>query len=103
MSPMESPGFGHREDVMAAFNLPPGVRGDEYEIAGPDSEREAAEFCAACGRVQPGLVASYGPDLWFTCDACGRATDLQEAGEPDPWPDPYDVAVERELEWRHGA
>lgn len=30
-------------------NYPPGVTGNEYEIAGPDYEKDIEELCPKCG------------------------------------------------------
>jgi hypothetical protein len=59
-----------------ASNYPPGVSGREYEIAGPDTEREADGTCSHCGLTGPGLIQTYGYSEWFVCDACEETTDL---------------------------
>ena len=33
---------------MTLSNYPPGVTGNEYEIAGPDSEWEDTNYCEKC-------------------------------------------------------
>jgi hypothetical protein len=66
-----------------ASNYPPGVTGREYEIAGPDTEREADGTCSHCGLTGPGLIQTYGYSEWFICDACEETTDLPDLPEPD--------------------
>lgn len=61
---------------MNQWNLPPGMTGAEYEVAGPESEEEQVVWCPECGQDRPGLVRSYGPDSRFTCDVCQRGSDI---------------------------
>jgi hypothetical protein len=46
-------------------NYPPGVTGNEYEIAGPDSEEQVGP-CSECGA--PSAVLSYRSRHWTECD-----------------------------------
>ena len=64
-------------------NYPPGVTGNEYAIAGPDSETEDEQFCPGCGSIKTGFTLSYGYQRWFVCDACETDTDLPHLSEPD--------------------
>jgi hypothetical protein len=90
-------------------NYPPGVTGNEYAIAGPDTERDEdrdvtcgnAE-CDFSGTVEV-MVTTFRRDAWcnWTCPACGadNQEDLPEVEddrdyepdydddyEPDYWP-----------------
>lgn len=77
-------------------NYPLGVTGNEFQIAGPDYERETSELCGDCDRGRGWVVEQgYRGDRWLTCLACGWATDLEP---PEPDPDrAHDEAVERRL------
>ncbi len=50
-----------------ASNYPPGVIGNEYEIAGPDYEEEVDGPCPECDSV--GTLMAYGYDSrrWVAC------------------------------------
>jgi len=58
-------------------NYPPGVTGREYEIAGPDYEREARHHCDHCDEETAGLEQGYDGRRWFVCDTCDEVTDLE--------------------------
>jgi len=74
-----------------ASSYPPGVTGNEFEIAGPDYERESDTPCARCGGTTTEL--GYRRDRWLCCDECGEEFDLP-SDEPDP-DRAYDEARER--------
>ena len=76
-------------------NYPPGVTGNEYQIAGPDYERESETPCLECGEDAV-LVQGYRLDFWSVCRACGWTTDIEHDDEPDP-DRAHDEAVERRL------
>lgn len=60
-------------------NYPPGVSGNEREIAGPDHERELTdEACPRCGAVAL-LEEGWRGDRWVSCGECGH----QEEREPE--------------------
>jgi len=61
-------------------NYPPGVTGSEYQIAGPDYEREVDEKCQVCG--SPQMEQGYRHERWLVCSD-GHVTDLEPL-EPDP-------------------
>ena len=68
-------------------NYHPGVTGNEYEIAGPDYERESDIPCPfivgenqRCGAAT--MEEAYRGDRWLVCDK-GHVTDLEPL-EPDP-------------------
>lgn len=81
-------------------NYPPGVTGNEFEIAGPDYERESDEPCPhyMAGQRQecglPTMEQGYRNDSWLVCEE-GHVTDLEPL-EPDP-DRAHDEAVERRL------
>ena len=54
---------------------PPGVTGNEYEIAGPDSEKELDELCSICNETQVEL--SYGHKRWIVCEL-GHISEPEE-------------------------
>jgi len=83
---------------MPGFNLPDGVTGNEFQIAGPDYERESDELCEVmvtsvdwatgdpvdmeCG--EPCMEIGYGFEHWLQCEA-GHITELPDVEyEPDP-------------------
>jgi glutaredoxin len=65
-------------------NLPPGVSGNEYEIAGPDHEREEERTCSTCGVTATTTVYSYDFRRWFSCDSCDAENNLDDELVPDP-------------------
>jgi hypothetical protein len=65
---------------LFGWDYPPGVTGNEYEIAGPDSEKESDETCSQCGA--PTMEMSYKDERWLLCDN-DHAEDIEKE-EPDP-------------------
>lgn len=63
-------------------NYPDGVMGNEYAIAGPDSEVEADAPCPECGNVNV-MLYSFRGDYWSVCQDCGARGDIEQP-EPDP-------------------
>ena len=64
-------------------NYPPGVTGAEFEIAGPDYERELDdEVCPTCGSG-PMLEQGYRQERWKTCPD-GHEFGLDPIEHPDP-------------------
>lgn len=63
-------------------NYPPGVTGNEYQIAGADYERESDVPCGRCGKSSC-MEVGYGRERWLTCGECDWHTDLDPL-EPDP-------------------
>lgn len=61
---------------MYGDNYPPGVTGNEYQIAGPDNEYESDYDCPTCGSVQTGYILSYKGFSWFNCSTCDTDTDI---------------------------
>lgn len=70
---------------MSLSNYPPGVTGNEYQIAGPDRDWTDERDCEACGETCEHYCEVFDGEWWATCTACGATTD------PEPW--------EREGEW----
>ena len=68
-------------------NLPPGCSGNEFEIAGPDTEVEDRQYCTFCASPQDGFTMTYSYQRWFVCETCDETTDMESLSEPD-YPDP---------------
>jgi len=69
-------------------NYPPGVSGNEYEIAGADYEHETEAFCGTCGKVVPVMVEGYRGSFWANCEDGHTidddvVEDLMGEDEPD--------------------
>ncbi len=66
-------------------NYPPGVTGNEYQIAGPDFETEFYEYpCPQC--VAQLMILGYQHQRWVACPSCGFQEDLNfdvDYDEPD--------------------
>lgn len=72
-------------------NYPPGVTGNEFEIAGPDREFTDIRPCMACGRVEEVDVTGYGWEEWWTCPRPECLSENARVNEPD-FPDlPDDI------------
>jgi hypothetical protein len=78
--------------VDFGWNYPPGVTGNEYEIAGADYEKETDVPCPEvigkdedalpCG--EPTMEQGYQGNRWLVCDN-DHTTDLEPLDEgPDP-------------------
>lgn len=55
-------------------NYPPGVTGNEYEIAGPDWEAEGGE-CPRCNSIL--ILEGYRRRKWATCSQCDWFSDVE--------------------------
>ena len=75
-------------------NYPPGVTGNEYEIAGPDAEWTDIKevYCNndECADFEKELevemdLRSYRGEWWgdWKCDTCGRMNDISGVVEDD--------------------
>lgn len=64
-------------------NYPPGVTGNEYEIAGPDYERESDVLCPTCLEKARTMEQGFRGERWLVCED-GHVTDLEPAEGPDP-------------------
>lgn len=62
---------------MANFgwNYPPGVTGSEYEIAGPDYEKELDDLCPECDGYL--LEQGYRHDRWILCSLCDYQKEIE--------------------------
>ena len=78
-----------RRDIVS--NYPPGVSGNEFEIAGPDYEGESDLPCPVCGGLM--MELRYKWDHWLVCQRCKYTGDIDEPG-PDPDRD-YDETRDR--------
>ena len=77
-----------------ASNYPDNVTGNEYEIAGPDYEKDSAIPCPKCGGET--VEQGYQGDRWIYCDEC----DFTKTIEDDPGDDPdrkYDEERDRRM------
>ena len=57
-------------------NYPPGVTGNEYQIAGPDYEHKVDGECPKCGERDVLFELGYHSSRWQICDTCGYQEDL---------------------------
>ena len=64
-------------------NYPPGVTGNEYEIAGPDYEDDTDYPCWHCSNTAGNLRQGYRSQHWVICGGCGLQTDLDMDDGPD--------------------
>lgn len=76
---------------MNVPNYPPGVTGNEYAIAGPDTEVPTDDPCPKCGG--PVYMLAYGADCWHACCDCDWTEEI-----PEPEPDPDDAYERRRME-----
>ena len=74
-------------------NYPPGVTGNEFEIAGPDREYSAERECDrvfGCGEISTVWVIGYRDEEWWDCPKCLHENTMYV--EPDYHPDlPDDI------------
>jgi hypothetical protein len=59
-------------------NYPLGVTGNEYEIAGPDTETEAQIECSTCEETTEFMVYTFGHEKWADCQTCGYRMEEEE-------------------------
>lgn len=57
-------------------NYPPGVTGNEYQINGPDYDKETDAPCWYCGNTENNLEFGYQRQAWIDCGKCGKQTDI---------------------------
>ena len=65
-------------------NYPPGVTGNEYEIAGPDSVWEEELDCANCEKTTMFNCESFRGQRSGVCDECESDIDLGHMDYPTP-------------------
>lgn len=53
-------------------NYPPGVTGNEFEIAGPDWEDDMLVRCCDCGWAGMATVWAYRGETYWECPECGE-------------------------------
>lgn len=78
-------------------NYPPGVTGNEYEIAGPDYEDYTDRSCWHCSNTAGNLQQGYGKEHWVICGGCYLRTDLEQEYD-DGADDAYDRMKDREYD-----
>ena len=76
-----------------AGNYPDGVTGNEYAIAGPDSEWEDIHYCEKCQKDTLFSCESFQKQRSGICDKCGSDIDLGSTDDDIDW---EDVAEQRE-------
>lgn len=64
-------------------NYPPGVTGNEYEIAGADFEQELSRECPTCDEMRSGLLEGYRGERWWTCSVCGESVTMTLSPEDE--------------------
>lgn len=64
-------------------NYPPGVTGNEYEIAGPDWESEVEVICSVCGAVTPAYAVGYMGDAWLDGDCLWCEAEITGSYYPE--------------------
>ena len=58
-------------------NYPPGVTGNEFEIAGPNREYEEVRECTECGEEVEMLVQTFHNEAWADCPSCHAANEWE--------------------------
>ena len=61
---------------MSLSNYPPGVTGNEYEIAGPDSEWEETRYCEKCEKDTVFGCETFRKQRSGICTECDFDIDL---------------------------
>ena len=70
---------------MTLSNYPDGVTGNEYEIAGPDSEWEEELYCAKCEKTTTFSCESFRKQRSGICSECESELDLGHADDDIDW------------------
>ena len=79
-------------------NYPPGVTGAEFQIAGPDYEKESTVLCSKCRGHTTEL--GFRGERWLVCqrEGCNETMDLEPSRFDEPDPDrAYDEARDRKM------
>ena len=63
------------------WDYPPGVTGNEYEIAGADYEKEVEGKCPQCGESDCLAEQGYRYQRWVDCHNCDYHADLPDREE----------------------
>ena len=66
-------------------NYPDGVTGNEYEIAGPDSEWEEDLYCAKCEKTTTFSCESFRKQRSGLCGECDYDIDLGHVDDDIDW------------------
>lgn len=76
-------------------NYPPGVTGNEYQIAGPDYEEEREDISCPNGH-SPCFVVGYRYERWGYClePSCNYWLELDNVGSNS-----FDILPEEPEEW----
>ena len=70
---------------MTLSNYPPGVTGNEYEIAGPDDEWESEHYCEKCEKTTTFRCESFRKQRSGICSECESELDLGHADDDIDW------------------
>jgi len=70
--------------IMMSSNYPPGVTGNEYEIAGPDMESEDNRRCEECDKNTDHYIEGYRGIVTIQCQACSDESDISDEYDGDP-------------------
>ena len=71
--------------VSFGWNYPPGVTGNEYEIAGPDDEWEDELHCKKCEKITTFNCESFRKQRSGICSKCNSDIDLGHADDDIDW------------------
>tara|TARA_B100001964_G_scaffold210472_1_gene244943 strand:- start:222 stop:497 length:276 start_codon:yes stop_codon:yes gene_type:complete len=66
---------------MVGSNYPPGVTGNEYEIAGPDLTWEDQHYCDDCEKYTEFDFESFRKIISGRCAVCSNEIDLGTYGD----------------------
>ena len=80
-------------------NYPPGVTGNEYEIAGPDSEWEEELYCEKCEVVTLFSCESFQKQRSGICNECDNDADLGDGTDDNDWEDIAEQRADVEQFW----
>ena len=72
---------------MYLSNYPPGVTGNEYEIAGPDDEWESEHYCEKCEKDTIFSCESFRKQRSGVCSECDSDIDLGHTDDDIDWED----------------
>jgi hypothetical protein len=73
--------------VSFGWNYPPGVTGNEYEIAGPDDEWEDELHCKKCEKITTFNCESFRKQRSGICSECDSDVDLGHMDDDIDWDD----------------
>ena len=75
---------------MGLSNYPPGVSGNEWQIAGPEREDEGHRVCpnAYCDKEVLVTISFYGDETFWECPECGFEVVEEFYSEDDIYNEP---------------